>query len=93
MSFRKKQLIFGLLVGGGIGMMGTGAAFFEQPEIISSNLCFYVAFIGCAMLVCAVIFAHKKMRCSFCHRIYPLVGVEWWWKRTEYCPYCGEPFD
>jgi rRNA maturation endonuclease Nob1 len=29
------------------------------------------------------------MRCSFCHRIYPLYC---WWG-MEYCPYCGEYLD
>ncbi len=88
MTFTKKQWIFFLLSTGGAVMIGAGIGIY-QSEAISLTLCIIMCIVGCIMLVASGIFLHRKMRCSFCHRIYPLYC---WWG-MEYCPYCGEYLD
>lgn len=89
MSFTAKRWIFLILVCGGIGMIGFGAGLYQpEGEGIPFALSAVMCLAGGIMLVAAGIFMHLKMRCPFCHRVYPYSLVGWW--DTECCPYCGE---
>ncbi len=88
MSFHAKQWIFSLLCDGGVILMGAMVGLCQWEEV-SFALCAMMFLVGGAMVAASLLFMHRKMRCSCCHRIYPLVG---WW-RFEYCPYCGEYYD
>lgn len=88
MSFHTKQWIFLLLCDGGVILAGAGAGLY-QAQFVDLPLCFFLCLAGGAMLIASIVFLHRRMRCSFCHRIYPLTG----WHGMECCPYCGEYFD
>lgn len=88
MRFTMKQWIFLILCDGGVILMGAMVGLYQAEEI-PFGLCAVMFLVGSVMLVASLIFMNLKMRCSTCHRIYPLVA---WW-RMECCPYCGEYFD
>lgn len=75
MTFTKKQWIFFLLSTGGAVMIGAGIGIY-QSEAISLTLCIIMCIVGCIMLAASGIFLHRKMRCSFCHRMYPFLPRE-----------------
>lgn len=88
MSFTIKQLIFSVVSVCGAVLVGTGIGLYRSEEI-SFMFCAMMCLVGGVMLIASVVFLHRKMRCSFCHRLYPLYC---WWG-MERCPYCGEYYD
>lgn len=88
MSFTQKQLIYLFLFLGGAFFIGLGI-FLYQEEMASFALSSIICLLGAAIEVAAELFLQRKMRCSFCHHIYP---IDHWWG-MECCPYCGHYFD
>ena len=87
MSFKTKQRVFTFLFCGGACVIGAGLGFYQSEEL-AFVLCAVLCLIGGIMMVAALIFMHLRMRCSVCHRTYPL---GWWGVRCS--PRCGEYFD
>ena len=71
------------------GIILSGLIFAGLPLIIPALYDKYMAFIcaGGVIASAGIIFGVIRIRCPFCSRGLPLIGI---W--TDYCPNCGEKF-